>query len=256
MSLGEFLAITAPIAFALTVGERGSLRRSAWLVCLLLILGGAAATASRGAVLAIGLALCASGSFFLWRFMKTANAWRFKPAVAFLAALTLLASPAIGAGAWKMVTGEPGASTARSSQGRIDQIEQAWPKIMQRPIGGYGSGRAARVLGFWGTTLTIDNYYLTLALDVGLPGPLALAALFVGMARLSARGSRSTGRSQSAVYAGLAGSATALFVMRMIVSQSSNLSILYVVLGALVGTAALRRVTRRAAPRRAISSAA
>ena len=209
LSLGEFLALMAPVAFALAILEKKLGRKLCWGLCLALIFGGAAATASRGALLAIAFALAVSGAFCAFRLMRTAGAWRFKPAAGLLASLALLASPVLAIGAWQVIAGEPGQSTARSSQGRIDQIEQAWPKIVKRPIGGYGSGRAARVLGFWGTTLTVDNYYLSLALDLGLPGPVTLAVVFLGMGVLAGRNSR-CGRAMSGVHVGLAGAAGAL----------------------------------------------
>lgn len=235
LSLGEFLAFGAPLAFSLAFAARNVARKFLWAVCLALIVGGALATASRGAVLAILLALSIAGGIFALRFLKTAAAWRFKPAFGLICALAVIASPAIGVGAYRVISGEPGESTARSSQGRIDQMEQAWPKILKRPSNGYGSGRAARVLGFYGTTLTIDNYYLTLALDLGLGGPIVLAAMFIGMGALSAKRARGAPRDLAGIYIGLAGGAGALFVMRMIVSQTSNLSILYVLLGGMAG---------------------
>lgn len=253
LSLGEFLALMAPVAFALAISEKGWAKKCAWALCLALLLGGAYSTNSRASLLIIGFALSICSAIYAFRFMKTAAAWRFKPAAALLSLFLILGSPLIAAGVYKVVAGEAGQSTARSSQTRLDQIEQAWPKIKERPIGGYGAGRSARVLGFWGRTLTIDNYYLTLALDFGLPGPIVFGAMVIGMARLSARGSRSSGHGMRAVYIGLAGASGGLLVMRAVVSQTGNLSILFVLLGAMAGAAALRggqswRRTEIAAP--------
>lgn len=245
LSLGEFLALTAPIAFGLTICARTSARRLCWGLCLALIVAGAFATNSRGALLAIAIALTTAGAVFAYRFLKRAAAWRFRPAAGLAMALMLVSAPVLAVGAHGVVTGDAGASAARSSQSRIDQIEQAWPKIMKRPALGYGTGRAARVLGYWGATLTVDNYYLNLALDLGLPGPLALLAAFAAMGATALKRSAGGPRDMAAIYVGLAGAATALAVTRTIVSQTGNLSILYLLLGGMAGAAAMGRARRR-----------
>lgn len=246
LSLGEFLAVLAPVVFGLAISARKSGARLAFAVCLLLIVGGALATNSRGAFLAIAVSMSAAGAIFAVRFLRRAAAWRFRPAAGLVMALALLASPAIVVGAAGVVTGQAGESAARSSQGRIEQIEQAIPKIMQRPVAGYGPGRAARVLGFWGLTLTIDNYYLSLALDLGLPGPLVFAAILMAMGGLAlARAGRSP-RELAAIHVGLAGSAAAMLLMRSITSQTANLGLLYLLLGMMAGAAAAARRRRRA----------
>jgi hypothetical protein len=240
LSLGEFLALMSPVAFSFALFEKCAVRRALWGLCLAFILAGAWATNSRASLLVIALALAVCIAFYAFRVMRTAGAWRLKPAAALAALLLALGSPLIAAGAYKVVVGEAGQSTARSSQTRLDQIEQAWPKIKERLVGGYGTGRAARVLGFWGRALTIDNYYLTLALDLGLPGPLAFLAVIFGMGVLSARGARSSVPGMSAVYVGLAGAAGGFLIMRSVVSQTGNLSIVFVLLGAMAGVAAMR----------------
>jgi O-antigen ligase len=242
LSLGEFLALAAPVAFGLAISARRPAARAQWFVALALIAGGAFATGSRGAFLAIAISMSLAAGIFALRFLRRAAAWRFRPAAGLALALTLLASPAIGVVAYQVIAGKTGASAARSSQDRVDQIEKAWPKIMARPVGGYGTGRAARVLGYWGSTLTIDNYYLTLALDYGLPGPLALAALLAGMGLLAMRRAAATRGDIAAIHIGLGAAAAALAVMRMIVSQTGNMSFLFVLLGALAGAHIAGRV--------------
>ncbi len=237
LSLGEFLSFAAPIALAFAIAARRASRRLAWCACLLLIVGGALATNSRGAMIAVAAALSVAGLLFMVRFLKSASAWAFRPAAGLLAALMLVASPAIFVGGYAVAAGKAGASAARSTQSRIDQIEQAWPKILKRPVGGYGTGRAARVLGYWGATLTVDNYYLNLALDYGFPGPIALGAILFAMGACALRRSDAGAREMRTVYVGLAAAALAFALTRTIVSQTGNLAILYLLLGAMAGAA-------------------
>lgn len=64
-----------------------------------------------------------------------------------------------------------GNETSGSSQARVDQMHQGLPKILTHPWG-YGPGMGAEELGYYNLagTLTIDTYYLLVALDYGVLG--------------------------------------------------------------------------------------
>ncbi|MFL5296747.1 MAG: O-antigen ligase family protein [Phenylobacterium sp.] len=66
-----------------------------------------------------------------------------------------------------------------SNQARIDQWNLGIPKILTHPLG-YGPGQGAPALGYHnlGGTLTIDSYYLSVAMDYGLVGLVAFIAVF------------------------------------------------------------------------------
>lgn len=244
LSLGQFLAMLAPVALALCVSARSNSRRVLWAICLLLVVGGALAANSRGAFLGLAVSLFAAAAIFAFRFLKRASSWRFRPAAGLVMAIALVLSPVMAVGAGAMIAGKGGESAARSSQSRADQIEQAIPKIMKRPLTGYGPGRAARVLGYWGTTLTVDNYYLTTALDLGVLGPLGVLAGIGGMGALSLRRSTRPPRSLAAIHVGLFGAAAALAMMLAITSQTGNFGFLFVLLGAMAGASSSARPGR------------
>lgn len=65
-----------------------------------------------------------------------------------------------------------------STDGRMIQLGMAIPKIIERPFG-YGVGLAGEALGFRNLAgvLTIDSYYLSLLLEVGVAGFLAYFAM-------------------------------------------------------------------------------
>lgn len=244
LSLAEVLAAFAPIALGFAVAARRHATRLLWLFCLALIVGGVLATSSRGALVAIIFALGIASFILAGRVLQRESAFRWRPAAGLALMLMIVAAAPLGIAAHKMISGAAGESAARSTQSRIDQIEQAWPLIAERPLGGYGTGRAARVLGYWGATLTVDNYYLNLALDLGLPGPAALLAIFAGMALFAMRRARRAPPDIAPIFAGLASAALALAMCRMILSQTGNLAILYLLLGAMAGSAAAPRAQR------------
>jgi hypothetical protein len=241
LSLGELLALASPLALAFLLGARRRWKRLLWALALFVIVVGAYTTNSRGAMLAIAFGLSASGLIFAARFLKRPSAWPLQPVAALAAAAALSLAPALFVKAHGIAIGVEGQSAANSSQSRIDQMTMAWPKILKRPALGHGTGRSTRVLGYWGMMLTIDNYYLSLALDLGFPGPVTFAILCISIAVFSFRRSRLNLKGMSALYVGLVGAAVAIFFMRMIVSQTGNLAWFYLVFGALAGAAASAR---------------
>lgn len=237
LSLGEYLGFCAPLALGLLIGARGWMR-ALWVGVLLAILGGIVATSARGALLGAAAGLGAAGALIVLRMLYNERHARFRPAVGLATVFLIIASPVLAFGAHKIITGEAGTSAARSSQARIDQIKIAWPKIMKRPVGGYGTGRAARIIGYWGRTLSVDNYYLSLAVELGLPGPIVFFSMLVLVAQTAQRRSKRAPPDQRWVLIGLTGAMAAFAVSRSILSQTGNLSYFYLLIGAYVGATA------------------
>lgn len=248
LSLGEHLAFAAPFAFAFLASAQGWRGRVLWSAALAAIIAGAVATNSRGAMLVMIVGVGAMAAMLTWRFLKRASASRWRP-LAGLAVLAFIAvSPLAAVGTHAVISGKGGVSAANSTQSRIDQIELAWPKILKRPVGGYGTGRSTRVLGYWGLMLTIDNYYLTLALDYGFPGPAVFFALLVAWAMAAHKRSRSSSPSLAAIYLACMSSAATVAIGRSITSQTGNLAILFVMIAAFAGasvTFSRRRMRNR-----------
>ena len=67
-----------------------------------------------------------------------------------------------------------------SNQARIDQWHMGIPKIITHPLG-HGIGTGAEALGYTnlGGALTIDSYYLSVAMEYGIVGFAAFFAIFV-----------------------------------------------------------------------------
>lgn len=238
LALAEYLSIIAPFAVVLAARARRMAERLFWLSASGFVVIGALATNSRAAILAIAISVLTVFGLFALRFLRRANDPRFSPLVALCALFLLCAAPVIFLGAAQFISGGDAVSASNSSQARLDQIKMAWPKIMERPVLGYGVGRATRILGYWGKSLTLDNYYLTLALDMGLAAPIIFVAMIAGIGRsayaLSLRGPR---RDQL-VFAGFVAFAASFLLCRMILSLTGNIALVYMLLAAFMGVRA------------------
>ncbi|MEL7488301.1 MAG: O-antigen ligase family protein [Pseudomonadota bacterium] len=238
LSLGEYVSVMAPFAIMFAAAARPLAIKAAWGAAAFILIAGALATSSRGALLAVSVSLIATALVLIHRFLQRQGESRLKP-VAGAFVLALIAAAPVGyLGAKNLASGAGGVSTSNSSQARLDQIEQAWPKILKRPVGGYGTGRAVRILGFWGRSLTIDNYYLTLALDYGFPGPILFGSILIAVILASNRRSRAGPVDHQMLYVGFIVAMIAFGVTRTIVSMAGNLSFLYILFGAFAGAAA------------------
>lgn len=246
LSLGEHMAFAAPFALALAARTIDPKARWLWAAAFLLILVGAVATNSRGAALGMAIGLGFMAAIFTIRFFGKARAARYRPLVGLATALLILSSPVIAAGAYAMISGKGGVSASNSTQSRLEQIEQAWPKILKRPALGYGTGRSSRILGFWGQTLTIDNYYLTLALDFGFPGPLAFLAALAAFGVAGLKRAMAAPAAMKAIYLACAASAASIAISRTITSQTGNLAMIFVLIAAFAGAQAAMNARRRA----------
>lgn len=235
LSLGEHMAMTAPFALAFLLAAREMKGRLLWGAAFLVIAVAGVATNSRGAIIVMALAMAAMGAILFYRFLRRGAASRWRPlfGLFFLGAIAL--APPLAYVGNKVVSGAAGTSAANSTQSRLDQVERAWPKIMQRPVGGYGTGRSTRVLGYWGRTLTIDNYYLSLALDLGLPGPIAFFSILAAWGAAGLKRSRRCHPSLGVLYVACFAAASSVAIGRTILSQTGNLATLYVMIAAFAG---------------------
>ena len=234
ISLAEFLSFCVPVC-AMYAYRARSHARLLWAGVLLVIVLGALATNSRAAIIAVAATGMLTSALICRQILASNASAHIRPLVGLAILFLVAASPIAAVGGYVLTTGEVGTSTARSSQARIDQINIAWPKIKKRPVGGYGVGRATRIVGYYGTALTLDNYYLSLAIDRGIPGPIVFLAVLVLGSLGSYRAANGASTENIAPLYGFAVALAGIIITRMIISQTGNLNFLWPMLGAFAG---------------------
>lgn len=128
-----------------------------------------------------------------------------------------------------------GGAAAYSNEGRMDQLRQGIPKILARPFG-YGADQGAEALGYTNLagTLTIDNYYLLVALDYGIQGfilyygAILMTIYAAGKYGLAAK----MNDPEQSLLVPLGISLSVFFVIKSIFSQTQNHAIQFMMMGA------------------------
>ena len=246
LSMGEHLAMVIPFAMYKTWkgGEGG--RRWLYGGLLLILIAAALMSNSRGALIGGMMAFAVTFFLMLAVWLRRPGALIFRPLAGLMIVGAMIATPVAGAAAYKLASGDSGSLAAKSSQARVDQAKAAWPKILTRPVTGYGNGRAARVLGFYERSLTIDNYYLNLALELGFPGPLLFFGSFAVLALYSYRwGTQLYEDPYAGLYCAVAGCAIAFAVTRSILSITTNIELMMLIMALFIGTCARTRYLAR-----------
>jgi hypothetical protein len=150
----------------------------------------------------------------------------------------------------RMVWG--GGETVSSTVSRSMQYSKGIPLVLKQPIG-YGIDRAGVTLGFYqpNGTLTIDTYYLAVALNYGILGFLVYYGMFVcgiiGAGRLTLR---DNGADRETSYVGaIAASILTFIIIKSVFSQQDNHPLMYMILGMLMAISArILRQTPEPAP--------
>lgn len=143
-----------------------------------------------------------------------------------------------------------GAETDPSTQARETQYQMGWPKIVSHPWG-YGIGQGAVTLGYRepGGLLTIDAYYLTVALEYGVVGFVLYYGTFLTTIGTSAkyvltpfeRNDRETGFLLAALICLIN-----FVIIKSVFSQQDNHPIVFMVLGMVI--ALINRLRFSSAP--------
>ncbi len=247
LSMGEHLSMVMPLAMY-KVYRKGAFWPRVFFAGIVFLLVAASLLAnSRGALIGGVIAFCLTGFMMAQAWIRKPEALAFRPLIGMIFAGALLFSPVAGIAAWKLTTGEEGTQAARSTEGRMEQIEFAWPKMLERPVLGWGTGRSVQILGWWGGVASIDNYYLNLGLELGFPGPLLYLATFMVIAGIGfRRGLKDIYDPYSGLWFAYCGFAVCFMITRSILSITTNVELFMVLAAALVGSSKIRpRINNR-----------
>jgi len=170
LAFGAFLVAPLLLASAVFYERNPVVIKLMALLAIVICLMGIIASTSRGALASLVVALAFGVFLYISRAYKRINAVQ-KPIAAFLIVLPIMfvVSMGVGAAAYGLVKGG-NEKQFSSSMMRLVQLEKSEPIMELRPILGYGVGEAAESLGM--IAATVDNYYLTVALESGFLGLL------------------------------------------------------------------------------------
>jgi hypothetical protein len=150
------------------------------------------------------------------------------PAIFLLGIATVFASTRLRS----MVLGD--GAQAGSTEARHTQLGMAMAQMWKTPWG-HGAGQSGNAMGYSeGAFITIDNYFIAVALDYGILGVIFWYGMFIiGMveaARYSVS-SQYAGRTEARLLAPLAVVLAGFLVIKWVHGQDDNHSIYFMVLG-------------------------
>jgi hypothetical protein len=130
-----------------------------------------------------------------------------------------------------------GGAQAASDQARRTQLFMGMPKVVENPIG-FGAGGSGGAMGYApGDFITIDNYYLSVALDYGVIGLVVFPGIFLIVIAWAVRMMLHTADSKDrelGLLTPLAVALSAFLVIKIVFSQQDNHPLIFMMLGILV----------------------
>jgi hypothetical protein len=238
LGLAEFAGLLTPFAIHYAVGPYSKRTKVLGLLTLPLLFYVVRLTDARLGV------VCYLASFLLYSMLWALLRFRRKrgdlvsativysyPTLAGLLLLAVSASHRLST----MILG--GGAQESSNQAREHQLIMGVPKILQNPIG-HGSGGAGEAMGYGaGQFVTVDNYYLTLGLDLGVLGLTAFLALFltgIGYAVRYGLAAATMEDDELLLLIPLASCLSAFLIEKSVFSQPDNHPLYFMMLGMIV----------------------
>lgn len=244
LGLAEFLAYATPFVLHVALTGKRFVVRIAAIATFPLIWTTLVGTDSRLGMVGFFM------SFLLYLIGWAALRWRKNTGSLFAPAI-VLAYPAIFAGfivstffvgRLRALIWGTGAQSA-STESRKLQVATGIPKVLKRPWG-YGIGQGGETLGFTNGAgvLTIDTYYLAIALELGIVGFVVFYSIFIGASLRAMRVALRQHDRDTAVIFPLIIALINFIIIKSIFSQLENHPLVFAFLGAIV--ALVYRMTR------------
>lgn len=183
--LAEFMTFEIPLALYYIAHPRWHWRLLGGIAFFLFV-AGAVATGSRAALVAIPPMILMSIVLLSLRRSPGSRGgalWIMTLLTLCLCVAAGIVVLAMGLVDLSVITGR-NAHEISSTYSRLMMFNRGLPLIAEQPFVGYGPGLSGAMVGLANAhgEVTIDNYYLSLALDSGLPALLAFMALSFGLA--------------------------------------------------------------------------
>jgi hypothetical protein len=132
----------------------------------------------------------------------------------------------------RMVWG--GGEHSFSTEARSTQVEMGLPKIFKAPWG-HGAGQSGEALGYTNPSglLTVDSYYLTVALDYGVLGFFCFYGMLCAAVVYGLRGVFRAAHGEEAYLLPLSISLIVFLVIKSVFSQENGHAVVFILMGAL-----------------------
>jgi hypothetical protein len=178
--LAEYLSLLTPFLLHFGFSQRRLVVRVAALSMIPLLFYVIRLTDSRLGLVGMLISILMFGCF--WSFIR----WRREPRN-LLSAAILFAYPATFCIAVGLILASTrlsimvfgGGAQAGSTAARSTQLAMALQSLVKRPLG-YGPGQSGEAMGFSeGQFRTVDNFFITVSLDLGVPGILFWYGAFI-----------------------------------------------------------------------------
>jgi hypothetical protein len=237
LNFAEYIALSTPFFLHFLMESRSFLLRFVlilWLPCLFVFIRW---TDARLGVIGF------LSSFFFYFLIWAIRRWKANR-LDLLGPFVVLAYPALllafyfvslAWGRLRVMTWGGGVHQA-SNQARDVQWEMGVPKILAWPFG-YGTEMSGITLGYrnGAGVITVDTYYLTVLLDVGIIGFICAFGSIIAAAGMGAYKGALLGRVQESLIIPASVSLAAFFIIKSVLSQVGNHSIAFMLLGLVAG---------------------
>ncbi|UTW55880.1 O-antigen ligase [Kordiimonas sp. SCSIO 12610] len=226
LEFGELFAYLSPFAYYFLFERKSIIGKLIAISCLVIAFTAALTTGARLAH--VGFLFAGATYVFLWGLRGWVQDARniLGPAIAILyTTMASLVFVALFASTRLNNLAFGGAGTEASTQGRIIQWQTGFPKLLENPVFGHGMGQGASALN----SITIDSYILSILLETGVIA-LVCFLLFFGITIATAVKMylyHSKNSPLNAMTASIASTMAAFLLIKTILSQIANHSLIY-----------------------------
>ena len=239
----EFLALCTPFILHWLLTGRTLLLKVTMAVTWVFVLAAILITHSRlglvGTIVTIGVYVP------LWAYRQ----WRANP-TSIAGPATLIGAPLLALAMLGVVFSSHtlsqrilgGGAQAASNEARAEQRRLAVPKILANPVG-HGLGQSGYTLGYANQAgmVSVDNHYISMLLDLGVLGALGFYGMFLVAAWLGVRLYLTTADRETELAGPLAAMFLVFVVVKSVLSEENNHSLVLLLLGMLLALSARER---------------
>jgi O-antigen ligase len=230
LALSEFMSAILPFCIYLLLASKRGMERLFYIAATLLIFAAIFLTRSRAGIGAVAVACSLLVLVLIVRWVKGSRNYVAQYLV-ILQIPALLCFLVVAGVAYSEYFVGKSVEERRSTFLRVEMLERGVPLVMKNPVLGLGQGRGSDAVGIKAARgyTTIDNYYLSLALNAGIPALILFVLILATWLLRLWRIARTADRSASLLAAVLAISISVFALHASIQSLISVFPVLFLV---------------------------